>query len=78
MTDLPMDDQPGQRRQKTFNNLLTLKALNQANGRQRMKDWMTWYESLNEQERARVDHHLQARCNEISAQFGKPRRMPKL
>ncbi|WP_122516924.1 hypothetical protein [Pseudomonas viridiflava] len=78
MTDLPVDDRLTQARQRVFNTLLALKASNQAQGRQRMQHWNDWYASLNSNERMRADEHLKACCDEVSKQFGKPRRMPKL
>lgn len=77
MTDVPLDDRAMQHRQRAFNRLVALKASHQAQKWQDLKDWNTWYASLNDDERARLDEHLNVRCDEISAQFGTSRRLPK-
>ncbi len=78
MTDLPKDDSTAQLRCRAFNELVALKTHNQAQKLSDLKDWKIWYASLSDDERARVDEHLSARCDEIAAQFGQSRRfVPK-
>jgi len=77
MTDLPEDDEDKRRARHVFNQLVARKAHNQGKKQSDLIDWKIWYSSLNDNERARVDEQLGKRCDEIAAQFGKPRQFPR-